>query len=146
MRKVEMKEIEIDGEKYPYYCDLFVLSKIQDRMSLQEFERQVIGAVIVRTETGEPEYDKDGRIVLEFDHYVIDTLIMGLTLMINEGLQIKADEDGQQAQTVSEADIGRRLAMPLNELSDIVHEAFNRCFVVKKNITRQAGTRKKTSR
>lgn len=147
MRKIEMKEIEIDGEVYPYYCDLFVLSKIQDKMSLNEFERQIIGAVVVYDDDGIPLHDKEGRIQLKFDHYDIETLIWGLTLMINEGLEIRGDESGQQIEKVTEAYIGRRIMMSPNELSDMVHDEFNRCFVVKKNTTpAEKQTKRKTQK
>ena len=33
MRKIDLTTVEIGGENYPIYCDLYVLSQIQEKMT-----------------------------------------------------------------------------------------------------------------
>ena len=132
MRKIELPRVEINGEEYPIYCDLFVLSQIQERMDINDFERGIIGAEIVRDKDGDPEHDEEGRIRLAFGKYDIDALVKGLTLMINEGLLIESEQTGSLYEPVDEKYIGRVSDMPLINLSNTVHEAFGRCLISKK--------------
>lgn len=142
MRKIKLNEITISEETYPIYCDLYVLSKIQERQSLNQFEREILGAKILRDDHGDPIYE-DNHIKLVFDAYNIDTIIFGLTLMINEGLQIQSDQNNTEYTPVDEKYIGRICDIPPKELSDIIHREFNRCFNVKKNTEMQTVNRKK---
>ena len=133
MRKIDLPTVTIDGEEYPIYCDLFVLSKIQEKMDINDFERGIIGAEVIRDENGDPERDEDGRLKLVFGKYDINALIMGLTLMINEGLMIDSEQTGKEYEPVDEKYLGRVCDMPLINLSNTVHEAFGRCLIAKKN-------------
>lgn len=142
MRKIELPTIELNGEEFPFYCDLYVLDKIQEKMDLNDFERSVIGAKIIRDKNGDPEYDENKRIKLVFDKYDIDTLVFGMTLMINEGLTIEADQDGKEYEPVTEKYIGRICDLPLVEMSKTVHEAFGRCCSSKKNKPKTTKSRK----
>lgn len=54
MREITLPTVTINGETYPIYCDLFVLSQIQEKMDINDFERGIIGAEIVRDENGDP--------------------------------------------------------------------------------------------
>lgn len=144
MRKIDIPTVEIGGEEFPIYCDLYVLSKIQEKMDINDFERGIIGAVIVRDENGDPVHNENGRLKLELGKYDIDALIMGLTLMINEGLLIDAEQTGREYEPVEEKYIARICDMPLVNLSNLVHETFGRCLVSKKNEPRKATTRKKS--
>lgn len=147
MRKIELNTIEIGEEAYPLYCDLYVLSKIQEKMSVNEFERRILGAVILRDNDGNPTYDENNHIKLVFDKYDIDTIIFGLTLMINEGLQIRSDQEGEEYEEVDEKYIARMSTLPIEQISDIIHNEFNRCFNVKKNTVKTTKNRsRKTSR
>lgn len=134
MRNIEIPTKEIDGIEYPIYCDLYVLSQIQEKMSINEFERGVIGAKIVRDDNGDPMYDDNNRIVLEFDEYKIDAIMLGLSLMINEGLQIKSEQDKTKFKPLTEKELARIGRTSVRELSCIVMEAFNKCFHAKKNM------------
>ena len=145
MRKIKIPKITIGGEKYPIYCDLFVLSQIQDRMDINDFERGIIGAEIVRDKDGEPERDEEGRIKLMFGKYDINTLVMGLTLMINEGLLIDSEQTETEYEPVDEKYIGRICDMSLIDLSNTVHEAFGRCLVAKKNEQAKTPSRRKNT-
>lgn len=143
MRKIELDTILLGGEEYPIYCDLFVLSKIQEKMDINDFERGIVGAEIVRDENGDPEHEEDGRIRLVLGKYNIEMLITGLTLMINEGLLIRSEQEGTEYEPVDEKYIGRICDMQLIELSNIVHQTFGRCLVAKKNEDETTQSRKK---
>jgi len=143
MREIKLPTVTISGEKFPIYCDLYVLQQIQEKMDINDFERGVVGAGIVRDTDGNPVLKEDGRIELEFVGYDINTLIMGLTLMINEGLQIDSEQTGKDFEPVDEKYIGRIWDHPMMELSNTVHEAFGRCLVSKKNEEKKTTSRKK---
>ena len=145
MRKIELPTVQINGEDFPIYCDLFVLSQIQEKMDINDFERGIIGAEIVRNKNGEPEHLEDGRIRYEFGKYNIEALIMGLTLMINEGLLIESEQSGTEYDPVDEKYIGRVCDMPLINLSNTVHEAFGRCLIAKKNTKKKTRSRRKST-
>jgi len=144
MRKITLPTVTINGETYPIYCDLFVLSQIQEKMDINDFERGIIGAEIVRDENGDPVHKEDGRIEMVFGQYDIKALIMGLTLMINEGLLIDSEQKGTEYVPVDEKYIGRVCDMPLITLSNTVHNTFGRCLESKKNETpKKTGTTRK---
>lgn len=143
MRRIDIPTIEMNGEKYPVYCDLYVFQQIQEKMDINDFERKVIGARIVRDEDGQPVFDKDKRFRLEFVGPDINTLIFGLTLMINEGLLIQSEQENIDLEPVDEKYIARISDMSVIELSNIVHEAFGRCCGSKKNIKQNPRSRKK---
>lgn len=115
-------------------------------MSINEFERRILGAEIVRDENGEPIYDDNNRIKLVFKAYDIECLLMGLTLMINEGLEIEADQEGTECEPVDETYLGRIMDMPMINLSNMVHEAFNKCFESKKKPVRTTQKKRKSTR
>ena len=144
MREIKIPTVTINGEEYPIYCDLYVLSQIQDRMDINDFERGILGAEIVRDEDGNPIHQEDGRIEMVFGKYDIKALIMGLTLMINEGLLIDSEQKGTEYAPVDEKYIGRVCDMPLITLSNTVHNTFGRCLESKKNETpEKTGTTRK---
>lgn len=148
MREITLPTVTINGETYPIYCDLFVLSQIQDKMDINDFERGVIGVEIVRDENGDPVHQEDGRIEMKLGQYDIKALIMGLTLMINEGLLIDSEQKSTPYEPVDETYIGRVCDMPLITLSNTVHNAFGRCLESKKKETPEETTsqRKNTSK
>jgi hypothetical protein len=143
MREIKIPTVTINGEEYPIYCDLYVLSQIQDRMDINDFERGILGAEIVRDEDGNPIHREDGRIEVVFGKYDIKAMIMGLTLMINEGLLIDSEQKGTKYEPVDETYIGRICDMPLVQLSNTVHETFGRCLESKKNETEKKPTSRK---
>lgn len=148
MREITLPTVTINGETYPIYCDLFVLSQIQDKMDINDFERGVLGVEIVRDENGDPVHQEDGSIEMKLGQYDIKALIMGLTLMINEGLLIDSEQKGTPYEPVDETYIGRVCDMPLITLSNTVHNAFGRCLESKKKETPEETTsqRKNTSK
>ena len=144
MRKIYIPTVEIDGEEYPIYCDLYVLSQIQERMDINDFERGIIGVEVVRDEDGNPEHDENGNIHLVRGKYDIGAMIMGLTLMINEGMMIDAEQNGKEYDPVDEKYLARVCDMPLVQLSNVIHEAFGRCLISKKNRKKAASRKKNT--
>ena len=145
MRKIDLPKVTINGEEYPIYCDLYVMQQIQERMDLNDFERGIIGAKIVRDENGEPVRNEKGLIELIFDKYDINALILGLSLMINEGLLIDSEQEDKEYDSVNEKYIGRVCDIPLPELSEIVLNAFRRCLKAKKNTAKKTSKRKNTT-
>lgn len=145
MRKIELDTIEIAGEEYPIYCDLYVLSQIQERMSLNDFERKIIGAKIIRNDDGTPQYDENKRIKLEFDEYDINALLLGLTYMVNEGLLIKSEQEGTEYEPFKSRQLGSICDLSPTELSSVVANAFNKCVVSKKKRQTKSQTRKKNT-
>ena len=145
MRKIDIPTIKMNGEEYPIYCDLYVFQQIQEKMDINDFERKVIGARIVRDEAGQPVFDKDKRFRLEYVGPDINTLIFGLTLMINEGLLIQSEQEDMDYEPVDEKYIARISDMSVIELSNTVHEAFGRCCGSKKNIKQSPKNRKRST-
>lgn len=143
MRKIDVPKVRLSGEEFPIYCDLYVLEQIQDRMDINDFERAIIGAKIVRDDNGDPVYEEDGRIRMVFGGYDINALIMGLTLMINEGLLIESEQEETEYDPVDEKYIKRIVDMRLMELSNLVHKAFGRCLNSKKNEEPKKTSKKK---
>jgi len=134
MRKINLNHITISGETFPIHCDLYVLEQIQEKMSLSEFERGILGAVIIRDSDGNPQYDEDNRIKLRFDKYNLNTIAFGLALMINEGITIENEQENKKTELISENYL-KRISTTANVLSDITQKAFNSCFESKKNET-----------
>ena len=145
MRKIDIPVVTIGGEEFPIYCDLYVLSQIQEKMDINDFERGIIGAEIVRDENGDPEHLENGRLKLEFGKYDINALILGLTCMINEGMLIDAEQTGKEYEPVEEKYIARICDMPLVSLSNLVHETFGRCLISKKNEPKKVTSRRKNT-
>lgn len=148
MREIKLNTIEIAGESYPIYCDLYVLEQIQERMSLNQFERDLIGAVPEKDNNGKIKRKEDGTIKLVFDEYKIKSIMMALTLMINEGINIENEVNGKELEPVNEKYIMRVWQGSLAEVSKILHDEFNRCFEVKKNTdpVKPENRKRKTSR
>lgn len=146
MRKIDIPKITINEEQYPIYCDLYVLSKIQDRMDINDWERGILGVTIVRDKDGNPVLKENGRIELTYGKYDIDALILGITLMINEGLLIDSEQTGKEYEPVDEKYIGRVCDIPLIELSNTVHGTFERCLTSKKNEKKTTSRKRSTSK
>ena len=134
MRKIKLKTITIGDEKYPIYCDLFVLNRIQDEfnMSVNQFERDLIGADVVRDDEGKPKLDDNNKIILKPANINIRTLMLALYLMVDEGLTIESEQSGKEYEEVTQSYLARICDLPYTELSSVLHEEFNRCFSRKK--------------
>lgn len=132
MRKIELNHIELSGEVYPVYCDIYVLEKIQERMPISEFERQLIGRAIKRDDHGRPMYNEDGSFQLVPAAQNLQILVFAATVMINEGIEIQNDQDGTDLEPLTEKYVARIIDMNYVELTIALHHEFNRCFGSKK--------------
>jgi len=139
MRKTKMERIEIDGTSYPIRCDMNVLEEIQDErgISISQFEREMIGAVILRDSEGKPQINEDMTLKLVKGNPKIKTLMMALELFINEGLAIEAEESGKALKQVTEREMRIKCDMSPEELSRILHDEFARCVAVKKKSSKR---------
>lgn len=133
MRKIELNEIEVAGTKYPLYCDMNVLQEIQDSgISINEFERKILGFRVAKDEKGDAVKMPDGTLKLTKTNPDIKTIIQGLTYMINEGLAVKEAQSKCKHTEVSFDELMITNDVPFDEVSSKIHSEFNRCFSAKK--------------
>lgn len=135
MRKIEMNTVTIGETEYPIYCDLYVMDQIQQTMSINEYQRGILGAVPIYDREGNPMHDENGYLRLKFERYNLNAMLLGLTAMINEGLQIQYEQDGTEFEPVTEKDIARHCTISLADLSVILNDEFQRAIGIKKKDT-----------
>lgn len=132
MREIELNHIEINGVKYPLYCDLNVLELIQEKFtSVNRFERDLLGLTPI-IENGEIKRDDNGLIISSQGEPKIKAIVYGLYLMIREGQRIDARQTGKEWEELPLEEIQEACTIPFSELARILHDEFNRCFAVKK--------------
>ena len=133
MKDIKLNEIEINGTKYPIYCDLNVLDLIQENFeSVNEFERGILGLVPLRDKDGELMRDETGALIQEQHEPKIKTVAFGLFVMIREGQRIHKRETGEDVELIQKEDIMEGCRTSFIELAEIVREEFNKCFAIKK--------------
>lgn len=143
MRNIDINEVEINGKQYPIYCDLNVLELIQDNfVSINQFERDILGLTPIRDENGELVRDDNGALKQMQGEPKIKAIAFGLYVMIREGQRIKQRETGEEVEYITQEDIREGCRESFLKLSEIVRTEFNRCFTIKK----KESNRKKTSR
>lgn len=127
--------ITIGSRQVPLWCDIFVLNEIQEKYgSIGTFERRLIGV---------PE-DADKNWIGIKKEQSIETIIFALELMIQEGYK-KADMlEGCATSHEDPKALLMDIDIPFPVLSDIVHEAYKRCFQSKKGS--QEREKRKTDR
>jgi len=131
MRK--MTHIIISGKSYPIIIDLNVLEYIQNEYgSIHKFERDLIGVHYKKDMNGNQEYTEDGKPQMYITEPSIKAIKMVLPAMINEGLEIEAEEKDRNYEKVTEKQIFRNCNVDFNFLSDIIHSEYKRCFEIKK--------------
>ena len=146
MKTIELNRIEIDGVKYPIYCDLNVLELIQDNFtSINKFERDILGLTPLLDENGEIKRNEEGLILNSQGEPKIRAIVFGLYLMIKEGQRIDTRQTGKEWEELTIDDIRELCKVPFMELSEKLHAEFNRCFEVKKKLKRQTNRRKNTA-
>lgn len=146
MKNIILNHIEIDGVKYPIYCDLNVLELIQDNFtSINKFERDILGLTPLLDENGEIKRNEEGLILNSQGEPKIRAIVFGLYLMIKEGQRIDTRQTGKEWKELTIDDIRELCAVPFMELSEKLHAEFNRCFEVKKKLKRQTNRRKNTA-
>ena len=93
LKDIKLNEIEMNGEKYPFYCDLNVLELIQDNFkSVNQFERDILGLSPIRDEDGEVKRNDKGEILHEQIEPRIKAVAFGVFVMIREGQRIRERE------------------------------------------------------
>ncbi len=129
-----MTEIEFSGKKYPICMDLNVLADLQDKYgSIAEFEHQLRGLVRSKDGTGWVEGREPSAKVIA---YV-------LPLMINEALEIRADEDQDYpVKRVSRIKIINEVDKSPRELARIITEELAYAMAVKKKKVTNTGSRR----
>lgn len=129
----KLKKIQIGETKYPFKIDLNVLEQIQEKYgSVHEFERDLLGLKYLKDKEGNQLYDEEGAPRMYKQEPSIKAIRTILPLMINEGLEIEAEEKGESFTPVSDQTILRECGVPFNLLAEIIHEEFRRCFATKK--------------
>jgi hypothetical protein len=132
-RMERLKRIIIGETDYPYKIDLNVLERIQEEYgSVHEFERDLLGMEYSKDEAGNQLYDEDGEPLMYKKEPSIKAIRTVLPLMINEGMEIEAEEKGGIFTPAADQVILRECGVPFNLLAEIIHEEFRRCFATKK--------------
>lgn len=131
-----MTEIELSGNKYPICMDLNVLADLQEKYgSIAEFERQLRG--LVRS--------KDGKGWIEGREPSAKVIAYTLPLMINEALEIRADEDRDYpVKRVSRIRIINEVDKSPRELVKIIINELAYSMAVKKKTVTNTGSRTRT--
>lgn len=128
-----LKRIKIGAESYPIKMDLNVLEQIQDNYeSINQFEMDLLGIGFLKDKEGHSVLDKSGKPVMYTKEPSVKAIRTALYPMINEGIQIEAEERGQSWEPVSKEEIERECTINYVYLSEMIHEEFKRCFAVKK--------------
>jgi hypothetical protein len=128
----KLKTFTIQKNKIPYKIDLFVLEQLQESYwNIWDFERELKGLKIKTDKNGDPVY-KDGTFMLERMHFSIKALNTILPLMVNEGLEIDADQRKKEFIPVDDKEFIRSIDINPYELQRLVVEEFDRCFDIKK--------------
>ena len=146
MKEIELNHIEINGQKYPIYCDLNVLEIIQEHFpSINSFERDLLGLTPLRDDKGEVQRDENGSILNTPGEPKIKAIVFGLYLMIKEGERIDTRQTGREWDELTLEEIREVCTMPFGKVAEILHEEFNRCFDVKKKSNVRTRSRRKST-
>lgn len=139
----KLNYIELSGEKYPIKCDILVLERIQDKYGdFSEFEDKLLGFEPLLDEEGGQVKNEDGFRMGTFSTPDIDTLKDALFWMMEEGMEIEKDA-GKDVEPVEEVKILREIDIPLDEVKNILHDEFSRCFYRKNGKTTQKENQEK---
>lgn len=125
----KMNRITLSGKEYPYKCDILVLEKIQEEYpDLSDFENRLSGFVPAREKDGTIKRNEEGFMLGTYGTPDIKTVNKTLCWMIQEGLEIEADEKRKEYEPVSDKTILRSVDLSPSELGKILQEEFGRCF------------------
>ncbi len=125
--------IEVGKEKYPIKCDNLVLQQIQEEFgSVRLFEMALIGLVADKNPDGTDKRDDKGQLILKHVEPSIKAINFGLPLMVNEGLEIEAEQKNTDFKYLEDKEIIRSIQLSYLKLSEIMHKELARCFETKK--------------
>lgn len=133
--EIALTEIELSGKKYPICMDLNILADLQEKYgSIAEFEHRLRG--LVRA--------KDGKGWVEGKEPSAKVIAYVLPLMINEALEIQADEDQDYpVKRVSKIRIINEVDKSPRELARIITEELAYAMAVKKKTVTNISSRKR---
>lgn len=125
--------IEVGKEKYPIKCDNLVLQQIQEEFgSVRLFEMELIGLATDKNPDGTDKRDDKGQFILKHVEPSIKAINFGLPLMVNEGLEIEAEQKNTDFKYLEDKEIIRSIQLSYLKLSEIMHKELARCFETKK--------------
>lgn len=137
----QLQRIQIGNNSYPIKMDLNVLEQIQDNYeSIKKFEMDILGLDYIKDEAGKYVLDESGKPRMYMREPQVKAIRTALYPMINEGLEIEAEETGKELQLVTREAVERDCTIDYKYLADVIHEEFKRCFSVKKKTTENRGT------
>lgn len=130
----KLTKITLGGVVYPIKFDYLVLKEVQKEFgTIVDFEKSLIGL----TETT----DEQGNKAIVKTEPSIEVISFVLPIMINEGLEIEADEKNKEFVYIEEKEILRKIDIPFRELSVIIHEELKKCFITKKQLPKRTTTK-----
>lgn len=133
----ELNHITLSGVEYPIKCDLLVLERIQEEFgTVKKFDDEILNWEYADDDTDKEP--KDRKIKLKEPS--VHAVNFSLPLMINEGIEIENEMNGQKREKVKPEDIVRKVDMTMFKIAEIIHNEFNNCFVVKNQQTTQSQT------
>lgn len=125
--------IEVGKEKYPIKCDNLVLQQIQEEFgSVRLFEMALLGLATEKNPDGTDKRDDKGQLILKHVEPSIKAINFGLPLMVNEGLEIEAEQKNTEFKYLEDKEVIRLIQVPYLKLSEIMHKELARCFETKK--------------
>lgn len=121
--------VEFSGEKLPIKCDMVVLEKIQDKYeNLSKYENMLSGFVPSTDENGEVIRNEEGHMVGTYEIPKIAVLKEALLWMVQEGMEIEAEKNGDKFKGINENTVFRKVDISPQALGQLLHKEFARCF------------------
>lgn len=131
MKKLE--EIRIGDKFYPIKIDLNVLEFIQEEYgSIGAWEMELKGWHYRKDENGDQLYSDNGSPLMYKTEPSIKAIRTVLPAMINEGIAIRAEQQGKPYDEVPDLQIISECEIDYIELAEVIKVEFDRCFAVKK--------------
>lgn len=130
--KEVLNKITISEQEYPVKFDHYVLSRVQEEFeSIDAFEQAILWFAAKTDQEGNV-IKEDGDIVWINKEPNVKVMNFVLPLIINEGLEIEAEEFGIPFTPVTQKDVIRNLDIPFRTLAKLIHAEYRRCFASKK--------------
>ena len=124
MKDVKGK-LQYKDKTYDVVFNLNVLEQIQEEYgTLDNWADLTDGEEVVFDEDGNPVIDQDGKQVTKPKEVDAKALKFGIWCMINEGIEIKNDEEGTDEPLVTKNQVGRMLTTyGVEEATQLVNQA-----------------------
>lgn len=122
----KLNYIELSGEKFPIWCGMEVLEKIQENYGdLSTFEEKLEKFIPDTDASGKPKKNKDGKYTGHYQMPDIKALNDALYWMVQTGMEIESDGD---TEAIERKDLLRKVDITPYELGHVLHQEFGRCF------------------